>query len=172
MVSRQRVFWAWHEAGEESTWEVPEIPRHRWSPTTPLCKLYLSTIEVSAEAPLQDNPVLKFGEVLFPELDILLSGTYKADPNAPKGDAKAKPAKEKTDEAAADQPAADAGNAGEAKPEKLADVKTDEVLLPADIGVEEDATKKMPDSHDDEKVLKPEPSLPKGVVEEFDLPGL
>ncbi|MDO5113329.1 MAG: hypothetical protein Q4E67_03035, partial [Planctomycetia bacterium] len=42
-IDRQRVFWAWK--GEGTDWLAPSIPRNRWSPTDPLCKLYLSTVE-------------------------------------------------------------------------------------------------------------------------------
>ena len=73
-IDRQRVFWAWK--GYETDWLAPSIPRNRWSPTDPLCKLYLSTVEKPGDE-LNENPVYDFGKVLFPVLDKLLDGHYQ-----------------------------------------------------------------------------------------------
>lgn len=73
-IDRQRVFWAWK--GKGTDWIAPSIPRNRWAPTDPLCKLYLSTVE-SPEDSLNGNPVYDFGKVLFPTLEKLLDGQYQ-----------------------------------------------------------------------------------------------
>ncbi|MDO4575244.1 MAG: hypothetical protein Q4D98_08525 [Planctomycetia bacterium] len=73
-VDRQRVYWGWK--GEGTDWIAPDIPRNRWRPTDPICKLYLSVTEDLGEKDL-GNPVENFGQYLFHDLDVLLSGTYQ-----------------------------------------------------------------------------------------------
>lgn len=74
LITRQRVFWTWK--GADSDWIAPEIPRNRWRPVDPLCKMYISTIEGPTETPLSESPIFEFGKVLFPDLEPFFNGTY------------------------------------------------------------------------------------------------
>lgn len=71
----QRVFWSMK--GSESNWQMPEAPRQRWPSTTPINKLYLSTIDRIGETfDSKTHPAVLFAQELLPELEILLDGMY------------------------------------------------------------------------------------------------